>query len=193
MLFNAIDKSIYENFKPIPFHCVGWGAESEIFATLIKEIRPISILEIGSWHGKSAITMAKCAKSLGLQFTITCVDTWLGALEFWENPDGDRDLRMVNGFPQVYYQFLSNVVHSGFKENILPFPITSNIAYRFFQNKNTKFDLIYIDASHNYDDVYSDMRFLNLLSPSVLYLVMTIFGKVLPQPYMTTVKTKTLC
>lgn len=160
---NKIDFSIYKNLELLPPDIQGWHGNSIVFENLIKKTSPNIIIEVGSWKGQSSINMANCIKKLNLQSKIYCVDTWLGALEFWsDNPEinnkHERDLLQKNGYPQVYYQFLSNVVHSKVQDIILPFPSTSLIAARYFKSKNIKAELIYIDASHEEEDVYLDIK-----------------------------------
>jgi hypothetical protein len=159
--------NIYENFNPLPLDLQGWNGNSSIFSEVIDQVNPKTIIEVGTWKGQSAITMAEHCKSKGLETKIYCVDTWLGSLEFFDESLGmlssefyrqERDLRYVNGYPSVYYQFLSNVVHTNNEGLIIPIPNTSIIASRYFKNQNVEADLIYIDASHEYDDVSLDLK-----------------------------------
>lgn len=167
---NKIDFGIYENLELLPLDLQGWHGTSDVFKTLIEKTKPSIIIEAGTWKGQSAVTMANHVKNLNLQTRIYCVDTWLGALEFWSddpniNNKEERNLLQKNGYPQIYYQFLSNVVHSGVQDIILPFPSTTLIAARYFKRKNVKAELIYIDASHDEEDVYADLRnYYDLLS-----------------------------
>lgn len=149
--------SIYDDFEPWDLDLDGWNGNKPIFDELIAEVRPSMIIEVGAWKGQSTIHMAKAIQSLGLDCHITTVDTWLGALEFVD-AGGNRDLMMKNGYPQVYYQFLSNVVRSGVQEFITPLPTTSLIAADWFAKNSTIADLIYIDASHEYRDVLLDLE-----------------------------------
>lgn len=152
----------YRDFTPLPEKLKGWHGNDPIFMDLIFEVKPKLIIEVGSWLGQSAINMANCLKSHaeGLENTkIICVDTWLGALEFMGQPAGsDWDLMAKNGYPQVYYQFLSNVMHWGHEDIIIPFPQTSVIAARYFAKNDIEADMIYIDGSHDYPDVYQDLE-----------------------------------
>lgn len=156
---NVIDASIYENVDLLPLDLRGWNGLSFIFELLISDVRPKQIIEVGTWKGQSAINMGKIIKKLGLDTKIICVDTWLGAGEFWQSytSDDSRDLLLKNGYPQVYFQFISNVVHTNLIDVILPFPTTSLIASRYFKSNKITADLIYIDASHDYQDVYLDL------------------------------------
>lgn len=157
---NKIDKTIYENLELLPQDLQGWNGDSQVFGNLIRTIKPKTVIEVGTWKGLSAINMGKHIQASNLDSTIYCVDTWLGAIEFWDwlASSAERNLLLKNGYPQIYYQFLSNVVHTGLQDIILPFPNTSENGFRFFKSKNIKAELIYIDASHEEDDVYKDVK-----------------------------------
>ena len=113
--------------------------------------RPSLVIEVGSWKGASAIKMADYVAANG---TIVCVDTWLGSYEMYQFPDMYRK----NGYPQVYYQFLSNVIHSGKQNIIVPMPITSHVAALLLSSWGVKADAIYLDASHDYHDAKRDLE-----------------------------------
>lgn len=140
-----------------PLDLSGWGSDAPIFGQLIDELRPRLIVEVGSWKGASAIHMARQCDALDLDTRIVCVDTWLGAYEFLGS-DGERDLKPIYGYPQIYYQFLANVVQTGQQQRIIPFPQTSLIAARYLAQHQVKADLIYIDGSHDEVDVAMDIR-----------------------------------
>lgn len=156
---NKIDKSIYDNLELLPENLQGWNSENPIFGNLIKILRPKTIIEVGTWKGASAIHMAKQCKELGLKTVIYCVDTWLGSTEFWASmaDTPERDLMLKNGYPQIYYQFLSNVVHQGLQDYLIPVPNTSANAARVLEHQGITAELIYLDASHEYDDVLTDI------------------------------------
>jgi predicted O-methyltransferase YrrM len=157
---NKIDKDIYNLKDILPPDFQGWNGNSTWFENIIRQVYPNTIIEVGSWKGQSAITMANALKNLNLEAIIHCVDTWLGALEFWDHfsDTHERNLLLKNGYPNIYYQFLSNVIHAGVQDYILPFPNTSLIAARYFKNRGIIADLIYIDGSHDYEDVLLDLE-----------------------------------
>lgn len=137
---------------------IGWNGTHQIFKELIEKVKPKTIIEVGSWHGQSAITMAKVVKELGLDTKIYCVDTWLGALEFMDAKNDDtRDLHKKDGYPQVYYKFLQNIRDNNVDDIIIPVPQTSRIASMWFKEHKATAELIYIDASHEYEDVKDDI------------------------------------
>lgn len=164
---NELNKSIYDNLELLPEDLQGWNGDSKVFKNLIDNINPKVIIEVGTWKGLSAITMAEHIKHTNKSTKIYCVDTWLGAIEFWSSHKNtpERDLLLKNGYPNIYYQFLSNVVHRKVEDIIIPFPNTSHIGYLYFKYQNIKADMIYIDASHEEFDVYYDIKhYMNILN-----------------------------
>lgn len=131
----------------------GWNGTHKIFKDLISEIKPKTIVEIGSWKGQSTITMALACKELGLDIKIYAIDTWLGALEFYTHPTEERNLYKKDGYPQVYYIFKENIDKFKVNDIIEPIPLPSNIGIKLIE----KADLIYIDGSHEYEDVRVDI------------------------------------
>lgn len=164
----------YAGFDDKPYHLdlQGWGSQHAVFRKVLEEVRPVRVIEVGTWKGASAIHMAGCLKELSLQAEVICIDTWMGAVEFW-NDHNDRErylsLGLKNGYPTVYYQFLANVVKSGFQDVITPFPQTSTIASRWLRRNSINADVIYIDGSHEEEDVMSDLRnFWSIVRPGGL-------------------------
>lgn len=152
----------YEGFPILEYRedVRGWNYDDSVFDQMIEETRPKLILEVGTWLGGSALRMADAVKRAGLDCRIVCVDTWLGALEMWTNQDDPERygvLRHRNGYPDIYRQFLANVIHRGHDDIIIPFPQTSRIAAQWFRAKGIHFDLAYIDGSHDFGDVWSDL------------------------------------
>jgi len=140
----------------------GWSADHYIFEELITKYKPKSIIEVGTWKGASAIHMANICKKNKLNSKIYCVDTWLGGIEHYrgyveKNPICDLNIKY--GYPNLYYQFLSNVFITNNQDTITPIPNTSYIGYKILEYNKIKADLIYIDGSHEYNDVYSDVRY----------------------------------
>lgn len=163
------DVNPYEGFVPTAEDLHGWGGHPEFFESIISSSKPKLIVEVGTWKGRSAITMADICKKHKIKAQIVCVDTWLGAAEFWVDHSDEKrykSLGLKNGYPTVYYQFLSNVVQREHEDVIVPFPQASSVAAKFFKQMRLKPDLVYIDASHEYDDVLMDLRLWHdLLAP----------------------------
>ena len=150
MTFKPLDLT---GFNPWPQDLQGWQSTCPIFEELIRETKPKVIVEIGTWKGGSAINMAKLCKYYGCDTKIYCIDTWLGASEFWTNPTPERNLHLHYGYPQIYYQFLSNVVRNDVADCIIPVPLPSSIGIHLVPNA----DLIYIDGDHSFDGCLQDV------------------------------------
>ena len=143
----SVDLSGWMQIKPV-----------DVFKTLILEVKPEIIIEVGTWKGLSAIHMGKIIKENNLKCKIYCVDTWLGCLRFLIDDNERMNLQCLNGYPTVYYQFLHNVISCEMADIIKPIPNTSSIACQLFHHHKIKADLIFIDGSHSYRDVLLDIR-----------------------------------
>jgi len=175
------DVNPYENFNPKKLNVRSF-TNNEFYKKYIEGIvfskKPKITIEVGSWLGYSAIIFASCMKKIGKKDSgLICIDTWLGSREFWttKNDKGGwwnvyeninyktykgnqyKSLSLLNGYPTLYYDFLSNIVLSDLSNIVVPFPQTSLIAGRWLKSHNIKADLIYIDGSHDYEDVRSDI------------------------------------
>lgn len=167
-----MNNSVYNGLELLPQDLSGWNGNSGLFSQLVAEIKPKVIVEVGTWKGQSAVTMGRAVKNLNLSTQIYCIDTWLGSLEFITNMSNtlERDLQRKNGYPQVYYQFISNVVHNNLQDIIIPVPTTSSIGAKYLAYNKIVPDLIYVDASHEEDDVYADVQnYYGLLSNGVIF------------------------
>jgi hypothetical protein len=97
------------------------------------------VCEVGSWAGRSAIAMAEAGA------TVVCVDTWEGSAN-------DAGCKAYDGSRGEPFQV--------FLENIRGLPIRAHIdsspgaAGEF---KDGEFDIVYIDAEHDYESVKADI------------------------------------
>ena len=177
------DVDPYKNFMPNKKIKLKSFSNNEFYLKyielLILETKPNLVIEVGSWLGHSAIQIAKCLRVLNNENAgLVCVDTWLGSREFWTTKHDSggwwniysnidyktykklhyKSLSLKNGYPTLYYDFLSNIVLSDVSDMVVPFPQTSCIAARWFKSHNIFADAIYIDGSHDYDDVKIDIE-----------------------------------
>lgn len=155
-------KSPYDGFPlaEYPARTGGWHSDNSVIDRLVAEARPKLIIEVGTWLGGSAAHMAKLLQGQGQGGQVLCIDTWLGAAEFWDSQqDVERyqALGIKQGFPTVFYQFLANILHAGLQDTIVPFPQTANNAAVWLARRKVKAELIYIDGSHEEDDVAADL------------------------------------
>ena len=158
-------KDLHWTFQP---DYQGWGSDDPILQEGILSVKPSLIVEVGTWKGASALHMAGICKTHSINAEIVCVDTWLGNWQHWSRKAGvgsKEDLRLVNGFPTLYFQFMSNVVARGYQDRITPLPLTGIAAAKLFAHYGLRPDLIYVDGDHEYESVIADLTsWLPLLS-----------------------------
>jgi predicted O-methyltransferase YrrM len=129
----------------------GWMAESELeyLAGLAEDSnndlieKKGRILELGSWKGRSTSVLAQHTQGL-----VIAVDTWRGSVEHQPQLKG----RPASG---VLQDFTANVSRYG---NVWPLIANSQDAAHIVALARLKFDLIFIDASHDYESVKADIQ-----------------------------------
>lgn len=165
-LLHAVDP--WAGFDPSqhPEDLQGWHGDHPLLSRLVVEEQPQLVVEVGSWKGQSSTHLGRALRDLGpadgAPRQLLCVDTWLGALEFWrdqDDPERYRSLDLHHGYPRVYYQFLANIAHAELQDTVIPFPQTSITAARWLIERGVSPDLVYIDASHEENDVYADLTY----------------------------------
>ena len=122
----------------------GWMSESELLWLAEQASHAKTIVEIGSWLGRSTVGMADNTSG-----TIYAVDTWKGSKE-----QVHYDILSAHPEDWLYFQFVEN---TSANPNIYPMKRTSLHAAQTFLKHNIKFDLIFIDASHDYENVRADI------------------------------------
>ena len=103
-----------------------------------------SIVEIGSWSGRSARAFAD--NTPGLVF---CVDTWA------DNAYGSAPAEMTCHPDWLWNEFHKNV---GNLNHVTAWRMTSLECAAKFADQGFTFDLIFIDAGHNYEDLIADIN-----------------------------------
>ncbi len=129
----------------------GWCAPEELtyLASLAEKSRCIA--EIGSWKGRSTSVLAHHAPGI-----VVAIDTWRGSVEHQPQLQG----RPASG---VFYAFRENVSRY---DNIWPLLANSATAARIISHSPLRFDMIFIDASHDYESVKADIEaWMPLLAP----------------------------
>jgi hypothetical protein len=160
-------ENVYENFdvSKYPENIHGWMTCPHVIDR-IAVMKSKYLIEVGVWKGKSSIAYAETIKLLSLDKKVISIDTFLGSFEhireYKNRPD--HDLMKINGWPQIYNQFIANVMHKKLQDYIIPLPSTSTIASYLLKYYNIKSDLIYIDGDHTKWGIYNDLcHYYNLL------------------------------
>lgn len=131
------------------FNCFYW-------LKYLKNLRG-RVLEIGSFEGISTMFILK---NLNINY-LECVDTWTGNTEMFDSNHADKNLNpslSEKNFDSNMQEFLTF-----YKKHKMS-------SYKFFDIQKNKYDFIFIDGSHEYNDVRSDIKnsFSNLNTNGII-------------------------
>lgn len=135
-------KAKFDEFEHAPF-----------MEQLIRHIGAKTVIELGSYLGGSAIYIAQCLPEGGRHY---CVDHWESPESLWDAPPYAKGLAPsdANG---VYGQFLSNMIHAGTADTVIPVRMCTEKAVGYFLENRIVPDLVYVDAAHDEASVYADL------------------------------------
>lgn len=108
---------------------------------------PKTIVEIGSWLGKSSRYLADNSDAI-----IYCLDTWKGSKEH-HHP------KHAHKLPLLWETYCVNNWH--LKERIIPIRGMSIDGLEHLYREGIDVDFFYVDGSHEYEDVIADLRYIN--------------------------------
>lgn len=122
-----------------------WFTFQKLYSEVVKEFPDGSIFaEVGSWKGKSSAYMAVEIANSNKNIRFYCVDTWEGSVEHKDRED----------LKSLYDTFISNM--APVENYYTPMQMSSLKAARIFTDEI--FDFVFIDASHQYEDVIEDIK-----------------------------------
>ncbi len=132
---------------PKPFDGMGMelpAEDADALADMVTQFKAVHgrkphVCEVGSWAGRSAIVMANAGA------LVTCVDTWEGS----KNDQGCKAYDGSRGSPLEVFK--RNTLHHA----ITPWVGRSPEAANDFPDGH--FDIVYIDAEHDYESVKADI------------------------------------
>lgn len=154
LISSGMAASPYDELREIlPFEPHGWYANANTIERLIQSRNVKTIIEVGCWLGKSTRHMASLVPHDG---RVYAVDHWNGSEEHQVG-----QTHYHRALPLLYEQFLSNVIHAKLTDKIIPIRMDSLTAAKWFGepgNLPVYPDLIYIDASHDFESVYADLK-----------------------------------
>jgi len=106
-------------------------------------------VELGAWKGKSSAFMAVEIANSGKKIEFYCVDHWLGSIEHYDRNSHTYEPEIH----RLYDIFIENM--EPVKDHYIPLRMSSLEASRKFEDKSL--DFVFIDASHEYEDVCMDI------------------------------------
>ena len=121
------------------------------------------IVDVGVWLGSSVINMASELKNNKINGCVIAVDTFLGSPEHWSM---ENYFDRVNGFPNLYQQFLTNIYNAELTEYVIPLPQTSISAAMILKAAGIAPNVVHVDAAHEYPEVLKDIEAYYELLPT---------------------------
>jgi len=133
----------------------GWMPQEnrQVLKKLIKQNDIKTVIEIGCFLGKSTHFFAKRGCH------VLSIDTFEGA------KDLNRCKEVIPRLPNLFEQFKFNMQALGLTDRVSWFKGTSADAHKIFKHSA---DLVYIDGSHEYEDVIND---INLWMPRATKII----------------------
>lgn len=126
-----------------------WFTYPNLYKSMVEKYKDGGwFVEVGSWKGRSASYMAVEIHNSGYADNIEfdCVDTWEGSVEHQDMDEVKNDL--------LYQTFLENI--KPVSHIINPIRKSSIEASKLY--KDNSLDFVFIDASHEYEDVIDDIK-----------------------------------
>lgn len=147
---NTLDKmpEPYASIHVMPEFRFGYYSNANQIEQIFRENDIRTVIEVGSWIGGGS-TLHFGALLNPKKGKLYAVDTWLGSST---QQEGQAHYQPI--LPQVYHQFLSNMIHWELTDTVIPVRMRSAEAA---QTLKVKPDLIYIDGEHTTDAVYQDL------------------------------------
>lgn len=135
----------YRSVELLPCKLEGWYRNARPIEKLFRHHRIRVAIEVGCWLGLSTTHIAKLLPQYGKLYAI---DHWEGSAELQSHPS----------LSTLYEQFLSNVIWTRLTDKIIPMRMNSVDGPPAIGELEIVPDLIYIDASHDFDSVWTDLN-----------------------------------
>ena len=128
-----------------------WFTYPKLYSAVVKYFPDnSSFVEVGSWKGRSGVYMGVEIVNSGKEQSLVCVDIWVGSAEH-------QGMGILN----------EDWLYMEFQKNIEPVNAQRPGTIEFIRGKsmdvvesiqNFSLDFVFIDASHEYEDVIADIN-----------------------------------
>jgi hypothetical protein len=132
-----------------------WFDFQDIYSKMVDNFTGGShFVEVGSWKGRSASYLAVEIINSDKTIKFDCVDTWKGSIEHIIPTSPFFQSELLRNEDWLYNEFMNNV--QPVQSVINPIRTTSLKAATLYSDESL--DFVYIDASHEYEDVIKDLH-----------------------------------
>jgi predicted O-methyltransferase YrrM len=123
----------------------GWMEPNDLEWLADKAKTHMRIAEVGCWMGRSTTVLADNTNG-----TVWAIDHWQGSEE---HAEAMKD----KPYEWLYHQFCTNMHEYILKLKVVTVKQPSVSAAKFFMSHSHSFDMVFIDASHDFESVRSDI------------------------------------
>lgn len=143
----------------------GWTDFEDIYLEACNKFDNCTFVEIGSFQGKSACFMAESIKERKKNIKLVCLDLFPTKYEIQKYKNigagqgGDQfgEEAYINKLPESLMDtFVRNMIDAGVEDIVIPIKSNSHKAVALFTDNSIPF--VFVDASHNYDQVLEDVK-----------------------------------
>ena len=125
-----------------------WFSYPNLYKRVVSEAKDGDVfVELGAWKGRSTSCLAVEIANSKKDITLYVIDTWEGSVEHVGNSE-------ETSLPTLYETFLNNM--KPVEEYFIPIKLSSDEASKKF--KDSSLDFVFLDASHEYEDVKNDIN-----------------------------------
>lgn len=129
----------------------GWFDFADIYDQAVAEAEDgDTLVEIGSWMGRSAVYMARAIQESGKRLRFVCVDTWEGT------PGTRLEAIAARYGGDVFAEFMANIRAADVEDLICPLRMPSLRAVKWCADKGARF--VFLDGDHSLEAVRDDIR-----------------------------------
>lgn len=129
---------------------------AKVLKNLINQINPSYILEMGSWTGIGSTNFI--LKNTTPNVQMVCIDHWSTNIEdhIQSSFTQEQAMELYDEISNLWETFLVN--NWEYQQRLTPIRKKTNEGLDFVSKLDIPFDLIYIDAHHDYENVLYDIE-----------------------------------
>ena len=140
----GILKAKFGILNDLPIYSTAWSGHLLFGYDLVKNIRPETLVELGSHRGHSTFSFAQAVKDNKLNTKIHAIDSWEG-----DKHAGNYGEEIFLGFKNLSNKFYKNI-------DIITHKMLFDNAVKEFEDNSI--DILHIDGLHTYEAVKHDFK-----------------------------------